>query len=227
MRRSGPLPVKHFDRPANLVQKLHGSPACGVAQVVEDGGGGELGDAGEVPVLQILAGVQAAAGEDGILDAGGERPPEADLQIEFIQLLQQTAPHVIAQVRQIVPVNPVRNAVGLLHELPAKVRFRCGAVPALQRRPNRAIFLRRQFPQVGRPRPPHRAGVGHIEDVLQMRPSAAVLFDESNALGPGLHPPPHGLVPQLHTGAGGGVRPLGVDQELVVKGIFIEPGGSG
>ncbi|NCE65845.1 hypothetical protein D1159_14985 [Pseudoflavonifractor sp. 524-17] len=126
-----------------------------------------------------------------------------------------------------VPVHPVHSAGCLLHELPANVRYLAGAILPLQRFRNSAGLLRRHIPQVGRPRPLHRTGVRHIKDIFQAGPSAAALFDEGNPSGPRLDPPPHGLVPQLHTGTGGSVRPLGVDQELVVKGIFVEPGGGG
>lgn len=47
--------------------------------MVEDSGGGELGDPRQIAVLHKLGGVQAAASEDGVLDAGGEYIPEADL----------------------------------------------------------------------------------------------------------------------------------------------------
>ena len=40
--------------------------------MVKDGGGGKLDNARKVLVLQILAGVQAAAGQEGVLDAGGQ-----------------------------------------------------------------------------------------------------------------------------------------------------------
>lgn len=49
--------------------------------MVEDGGGGKLGNTRKVLVLQVIAGVQDAAGQDaagqdGVLDAGGEDIPK-------------------------------------------------------------------------------------------------------------------------------------------------------
>ena len=179
---------------------------------MQDGGGGKLGNARKVLVLQVLAGVQAAAGQKGVLDAGGEDVPKADFQIEIVQFLQQTVPCVIAQIFQIVPVGPAHGAFGLLHELPANVRFLAGAVLPLQCLRNRAGLLRRHFPQVGHFCPPDRAGVGYVKDIFQVRPPTSAGPNESDPLGAGLHPPPHSVVPQLHAGAGGGVRALGVDQ---------------
>jgi hypothetical protein len=56
--------------------------------VVEDSGRRKLGDSRQIAVLHELAGVQAAAGENGILDAGGEHVPKSNFQIEFVQFLQ-------------------------------------------------------------------------------------------------------------------------------------------
>ena len=96
--------------------------------MMEDGGGGKLRNASKVLVLQIVAGVQAAAGQDGILDAGGQEVFIAHFQVEIVQFLQQTALRVIAQVLQVIPVDLVYGASGLLHELPSKVCFLAGAV---------------------------------------------------------------------------------------------------
>lgn len=83
---------------------------------MEGGGGGKLRDTRKVPVLQIVGGIQAAAGQDGILDAGGQEVPIAHFQIEVVQFLQQTVPRVIPQVLQVITVDLVYSAAGLFHE---------------------------------------------------------------------------------------------------------------
>ncbi|MDE6590663.1 MAG: hypothetical protein K2K53_10040 [Oscillospiraceae bacterium] len=45
--------------------------AGGTAQVVEDSRGRKLGNAQQVCVLHIFGGIQAATGDEGVLDAGG------------------------------------------------------------------------------------------------------------------------------------------------------------
>ena len=219
------LPVIGFDGAANLVQKFHGNPAGRVTQMMEDGGGGELGNTRKVLVLQILAGVQAAAGQDRILDAGGQEVFIAHFQIEVVQFLQKTAPCVIAQVLQIVPVGPAHSVFSLFHELPADVCFLAGAVLTLQCLRHSAGFFFRQLPQIRLTRPTDGAGVSYVKDIFQARPSTRTSPNEGDPLGAGLYPPPHGVVPQLHAGAGGGVRALGVDQKLLIKTVFIEAAG--
>ncbi len=51
--------------------------------------------------------------------------------------------------------------------------------------------------------------------------SPSVFSDDRDAFETGLHPAAHGAVPQLHAGAGGGVRALGVDQKLFIKRVFL------
>ncbi len=195
--------------------------------MVKDGRGGKLHDAGKVLVLQVVGGVQAAAGQKGVLDTGSQEVPKAHFQIEVVQFFQQTVLHIISQIVQMLPVNLLHRTAGLLHELIAKVRFFRGTVLLLQRLRNSGVVFRPHFPQVGGPRPLDRAGICHIKDVFQLRPAASIFPNEGDTFGAGLHPASHGIIPQLHAGAGGSVRALGVDQELFVKGIFIEPGGGG
>ena len=101
----------------------------------------------------------------------------------------------MTQVLQIVPVSPAHGTAGLFHELPANVRFLAGAVLPLQRRRNSAGLFFRHFPQVGCFCAPDRAGIGYVKNIFQVRPSAHASPNEGDALGPGLYPPPHGIVP--------------------------------
>lgn len=66
------------------------------------------------------------------------------------------------------------------------------------------------------------ARVGHIENIPQERLAAAVVND-GNTRGTPAHIPAHPLIPEIVLSAGGGVGPLGIDQELLREGVFIEP----
>lgn len=99
--------------------------------MVENGGGGELGNSRQIAVLHELGRVQAAAGEDGVLDASGEHISEADFQIEIVQFLQQTVLHIIGQIGQAVPVDLVDRPCCQLHELLPDVPVLGGTIPLL------------------------------------------------------------------------------------------------
>ena len=193
--------------------------------MVEDSGGRKFGNAQQILILHIFGGIQATAGEKGILDAGGEHVTKAHLQIEVVQFLQQTVLHIIGKIGQTIPVYLVHCSFCQLHQLDTDVPVLGGAIPPLQPVQHGGIVFLPHFPQVGRFRALHRAGVRHIKNIFQRGPAPLVSADESNALGAGFHPPPHGFIPQLHAGAGGGVRALGIDQKLLIKRIFIYFGG--
>ena len=114
--------------------------------MVQNGGGGKLDDTGEVHVLQIVSRVQAAAGEDSVLDAGGQKVSETHPQIEVVELLQQTVFCVIGEVLQMIPVDLIDGAAHLFHERPANIRFLCGAVQPLQCRLHSGVVFLSQFP---------------------------------------------------------------------------------
>lgn len=69
------------DSGADFGQDFFGNLAGGAAQVVEDGRGGKLRNAVKILIVQVVHGVQAAAGQESILDAGGHKAAEAHLQI--------------------------------------------------------------------------------------------------------------------------------------------------
>ncbi len=170
-----------LDGAADFLQQFHRNLAGGVAQVVEDGGGGKLADAPQILVLQIVGGVQAAAGQNGVLDAGGQKVPIAHFQIEVIQSLQKTAFRIIGEVGQIVPVDLPDGAADLFHELIAKVRFLGGAVLPLQSIPDGPILLLVHFPQIRRFRAPDRPGIRHIVNIPQPGLAPSILVNEGDA----------------------------------------------
>ncbi|WP_338428114.1 hypothetical protein PXW01_00055 [Faecalibacterium taiwanense] len=69
-------------------------------------------------------------------------------------------------------------------------------------------------------------GVRHIENVVQSGKSAGFV-QQSDALGTPAHITVHPVVPDVKVGAGSGIRALGVDHELVRKGVLVQPGCSG
>lgn len=216
-----------FHRLPDLHQQVHRHLAGRVSQMVEGGGGGKLGDACQLLILQIVGGVKAAPGEEGVLDAGFQGIPVAHLQIEVVQLLQKAAASVVGQLPQVVAVDLFHRQRPYLHQPLPEVRSLGGAVPAFQRREDVFLMLLPQLPQPGHPRTPHRAGVRHVKDIFQMGPPAVPLPDEGDPLAARLDPAAHGVVPQPHLRAGRCVRALGKDEKLFIKGVLIEPCGGG
>ena len=71
-----------------------------------------------------------------------------------------------------------------------------------------------------------RSGVAYVKNVVQARESAGFV-QQSDALGTPAHIAVHPVVPDVKVGAGGGIRALGVDHQLVCKGVLVQPGCGG
>ncbi|WP_270835214.1 hypothetical protein, partial [Faecalibacterium prausnitzii] len=69
-------------------------------------------------------------------------------------------------------------------------------------------------------------GVAYVKDVIQPGESAG-FFQQSDALGTPAHITVHPVVPDVKVGAGGGIGALGVDHQLVCKGVLVQPGCGG
>lgn len=143
---------------------------------------GKLSNPLKVGILHILGSVKAAAGEQGILDAGGHDLPETHLQVKVVQTFQQAVRHIVGKVVQVFAVGFIDRAAGLLHELPADVRFPDHAIFPRQRFRNGVIVFFMQFPQIQHFRTAYRPGVAYVKDMLQIGPAAAVLVNQRNAL---------------------------------------------
>ena len=99
----------------------------------------------------------------------------------------------------------------------------CGvcAVGVSQRFPHCGNVLLRQFPQPGRVSL-GTVGVGHIKHIPQTW-AAAGSIQKRNAAGASVDPPPD-FVPCLHLCAGDGIWPLCVNEQNVLKRIFVMAG---
>jgi len=64
--------------------------------MVQDARRGKFPDSGEVAVVQIRGGIEAATGQNSELDARGQEIPKACLQIEIVQFLKETAGGIVA-----------------------------------------------------------------------------------------------------------------------------------
>ena len=69
-------------------------------------------------------------------------------------------------------------------------------------------------------------GVAYVKNVVQPGESAGFV-QQGDALGTPAHIAVHPVVPDVKVGAGGGIRALGVDHQLVCKGVLVQPGCGG
>ena len=92
--------------------------------------------------------------------------------------------------------------------------------PPLQRRRHHPGVFLPVFPQPGTGFRP-AARVIHIEHIPQKRFAAAVV-DDGDARRTPAYIPAHPFFPGVVLGTGGGVGPLGIDQELLRERIFLK-----
>ncbi|WP_242962139.1 hypothetical protein [Faecalibacterium sp. An192] len=66
------------------------------------------------------------------------------------------------------------------------------------------------------------AGIRHVKDIPQVRGAAAVI-QQGDAFGAAPDKPVHPVVPDIILSAGGGIRALGINQQLVGIGVLVQP----
>jgi len=205
------FPLGALDAPLDLNQKALGRFTYRFTEMMQDARRGKRPDSGEVAVVQIRGGVEAAAGQNGKLDARGQEGAETRLQLRIVQPLQQAAFGVVAKIGQTVLIDLIRRAAGLLHEQLAHVRFFRRAVAARKRLRHSGAVLLSERPEEGPLPAGERPGIGYVKDMFEIGFAGVVLVDQGDPLGAAAHIAAHGLVPQVVSGAGRRVRALGVN----------------
>ena len=176
-------------------------------------------------MAEILLRLQPAAGHQGVGDADRGGGFELHPDVFFIVLLQKGTVNDIENVLPVVRPVFFRQTGGHIGQLLGQF-FAAHTVVSLQHRHDRrGVFL------VHRPQPGGAgmftgAGVGNVEYIAQPGPIPGIIH-QRDTLGPAPHIPAHAVVPQVVLGAGGGVRALGVDHQLLMEWIFVEAGGGG
>ena len=170
-------------------------------------------------MLKVVFRLQAAAGHEGVGDADGGGVSELRSDVELIILLQKAAVNDVEDVLPVIVPIFRRKLGGDFFKLFRKVA--AGHIkPLLQRRRYCVPIFLLVLPQLG-PGVLTAASVSHIEHIPQKGPAAAVV-DDSDTSGPPPHIPAHPLIPEIIFRAGGGVGPLGMDQELFGIWIFLK-----
>jgi len=182
-------------------------------------------DSLEIVLVEPPGRLKAAAFQQRIGDADGGGGLELHLHPGFIIIHQQRTVNDGADVPAVVV--PV-----ICHQFPGNIRklladtLSADAVGLAQHLRNRLHQIRAELPHLRVTGIAAHPGVRHIENVVQARESAGFV-QQSNALGTPAHITVHPGVPDVKIGAGGGIRALGIDHQLVCKGVLVQPGCGG
>ena len=214
------IPLGLYDCAADLPQPHFRDVAGGDAQGVDGGGRVEFVHMGELIGRKILVCPQAEAGHQHICHTDLQRVPVENLKVQIVQLLQQAVFPALPQVLQVVR-EVVRHGVmaGGAHGVRQIFFFGQVAEGGLQRFDDLRLKDRVHRPDRQRTGKPGFVRIRHIEVELQQMLS--IVTEHGNAFRTAIDPAAKLTVPSLHLKDCGGVRALGIDQDLLIKRAFV------
>ena len=192
---------------------------------------------------QNVRGCRGAEGIDGLeilpvkpsfrVDAapGQQQPGDADspcgleflLQVKIIIPFQEGTVNDVTDVLGIVVPVVLHQFAGEVCKLLGEVRV-ADPVGFRQHLGHRFPEGKIHLPEVRVQGVSAGAGIRHVKDIPQVRGAAAVI-QQGDAFGAAPDKPVHPVVPHIVLSAGGGVRALGVNQQLVGIGVLVQPSG--
>ena len=177
-------------------------------------------------MLKVVLRFQPAAAHQSVGDTDGCGGSELDSYVEIIILLQKRILKDVEEVTLVLIPVLIRKLGGNSFQLLPQAVCAGNIVSTLQHCGDTVRMLRAKLPQPDSTGVFQTAGIRHIEHIAELRLVASGV-NECNTLGATAHIPTHGLIPDIVFGAGGGVGPLGVDHDLFVVGILVQPCGGG
>ncbi|MEE0250457.1 MAG: hypothetical protein U0H78_05390 [Faecalibacterium sp.] len=209
----------------DVPQHLPAHVADGCAEGVNTIRGGKIVDCLKIVLVKPPGRLKATAFQQRVGDADGGSGLELHLHPGFIIIHQQRAVNDGADVPTVVV--PV-----ICYQLPGNIRklladtFPADAVGLAQHLRNRLFQVVVVLPHLRITGIAAHPGVAYVKDVVQPG-KAAGFVQQGDALGSPTHIAVHPVVPDVKIGAGGGIRALGVDHQLVRKGILVQSGCGG
>jgi hypothetical protein len=180
----------------------------------------EVKDAQKIFMLKIVLRLQAAAGHKSVGSADGGGVSELRSDVEVIILFQKAAVNDVKQFPlMVLPILRRQRGSDLL-QLLSKTILAGSAKPLLQGGGNCLLMFRAVLPQPGTAGIFPLAGVRYIKHIADTVLLPAGVH-QGDTLGPPHDIPAHLLIPEVVIGAGGGIRPLGVNEQLVTERVFI------
>ena len=214
------IPLSLHDCAADLPQPHLRDVAGGDAQGVDGGGRVEFVHMGKFVSGEIIVRPQAQPGHQHICHADLQRVPVERLQIEVIQFLQQavlpTLPQVLQVIRDVVRYGVV---AGGAHRIRQIFFFGQVAEGSFQCFNDSRFKVGLHCPDGQRTGKPGFVRIRHIEVELQQMLS--IVTEHGNAFRTAIDPAAKLTVPSLHLKDCGGVRALGIDQDLLIKRAFV------
>ena len=215
-----------FDGDFDTAENFFADLADGAAQSVHCLGCIEVKDRHEILCAKVSIVKKCAPGKQCIIDTDCGRVDERHtfviVMIPFQIRSVNDVEDVLLMGKEVFRDFHGRNLFQLVNEISGVLNI----VLFLQCIRNYLRMLRAVFPEIGTAGAFRGAGIRYIEHIFQLR-SVPGVVNEGDALCTSANIAPHSLVPQIIVRAGRGVGPLGVDHELFVVWVFVQPCGGG
>ncbi|MSC53109.1 hypothetical protein GKE10_14710 [Faecalibacterium prausnitzii] len=214
-----------FNSAFDVSQHLPAYVADGCAEGVDGIRGGKIVDCLKIVLVEPSGRLKAAAFQQRVGDADGGSGLELHLHPGIIIIHQQRAVNDGADVPAVV-VPVIRHQFsGNIGKLLANT-LSADAVGLAQHFRNRLFQVVVELPHLRVTGIAAHPGVRHVKNVVQTGESAGFI-QQGDSLGTPAHIAVHPVVPDVKVGAGGSIRALGVDHELVCKTVLVQPGCGG
>ena len=219
------LALRVSDGNAYLPQDLLVDLADRRSQRPNGGRGIEIKNRHEIFMGEIVFRFHPASGHQGVGNADGGGCLKLHFDVIFIIFLQEGTVNDIEEVLPVFLPILICQLMGNIRELLGQI-IAADPVALLQHSRYGIHVPFFQGPQPGGAGMFTGPCVGNIKHIPQAGPVPGIVH-QGNAFGAAPHIAPHFLIPQVVLRAGGSVRALGVNHQLLMERVFVKTGGGG
>lgn len=177
-------------------------------------------------MLEVAIHIEAASGVERVADADAHRPAEGRFDRMFIIPGEERIVNDTERVVAVILPVGLCLCLGDFVQLMGQPMVGGRGVLMLQQGGNRQAVVLIHRPDKGRSGLLAGAGISDIEYIPQPH-LTGVNIQQSNALCAPADIAVHDIVPQVVFSAGGSLRALGMDKQLVAVRILVQPGSGG